>query len=136
MAAQDIESEPSVNDQRWFMQIPTALQPFPSSRLALMARVPPTFEALLETIYVPGTGLDIPAPSSITVLPYQADGPASSPFRFFSFLNGSTLPSYSLLVRGLTKPTRLACLISRARLPSFGGLEGSRAPHFIALGGK
>ena len=83
MAAQDIESEPSVHDRCWFMQIPTALQPFPSSRLALLARVPPTFEALLETLYVPGTGLDIPAPSSITVLPYQADGPASSPFRFF-----------------------------------------------------
>ena len=135
MAAQDTESEPAVNDKCWFMQIPIALQPFPSSRLALLARVPPTSESLLETIYVPGTGLDMPAPSSITVLPYPADGPASSPFRF-SFLNGSTLPSYSLLVRGLTRPTRPACWISRAQLPSFGGLEGSRAPHFIALGGK
>ena len=28
-------------------------------------------------------GLDIPTPTSITVLPFQADGAASSPFRFF-----------------------------------------------------
>ena len=83
MATQDVASEPAINDMCWFMQVPMSLQPFPSSRLAILARVPPTFEALLESLYVPGTGLDMPTPTSITVLPYQADGPASSPFRFF-----------------------------------------------------
>ena len=86
MDTQDVESLPSdtvVNDMCWFMQVPTALQPYPSSRLAILARVPPTFEALIETIYDPGMGLDMPAPASITVLPYQADGAASSTSRFF-----------------------------------------------------
>ena len=66
-----------------FMRVPAALQPFPSGRLALLARLPPIFEALLEARFAPNTGLDIPAPSSITVLPYQTDGPASSNFRVF-----------------------------------------------------
>ena len=67
----------------WFMHVPVPLQPYPPVRLAILARLPPIFEALLEARHATGHGLDIPAPPSLTVLPYQADGPPSSSFRIF-----------------------------------------------------